>query len=357
MENQTINVMFIWTGVPSYMLACWRELKSRSGVNVKLLLEIPRADEQFAEKQCEGMDCLFFYKGESVDKASAQKCVIDFKPDLLVIVGWRAKISRFVATDRCFVNISKLLAFDMIFEWRFRKLFAPLVLHSYLKHFKGAFVPGDRTAFYAKFLGFKSSQIHHGLFSIDTQRFYESARKRQSLAGYPRSFVFVGRYAREKRLDILVEAYKRYRAKVESPWSLNCYGAGTEGSVLEGVAGVLDCGYAEPSAMVGVYAKNGAFVLTSEYDPWPLVIAEACATGLPVVCTEACGSHADLVRSYFNGVVCGTNDAESIAAGMLWVHRNEERISEIGRRGMALVEPYSKEQWTENFLQVCRKYI
>jgi hypothetical protein len=65
----------------------------------------------------------------------------------------------------------------------------------------------------------------------------------------------------------------------------------------------------------------------------------------------------DFVRSYYNGVVCGTNDAASIAQGMVWVHENEDRLLEIGQRGMALVEPYSKEQWCEHFLQICRNYV
>lgn len=351
-----MNIFFVWTGVPSYMLDCWRELASRPGVNVKLFLEIDRNDLPYAEKQCDGLDCSFFTKGEPIDKDKARQSISAFKPDLLVIVGWRARISRFVATDITFEGIPKLLAFDMIFEWKLRKLIAPMILSSYLKRFQGAFVPGDRTAFYSKFLGFKSSQIHHGLFSIDTQNVREAVIRRQALAGYPRSFVFVGRYAKEKRLDVLIKAYKLYRSKVDRPWTLNCYGRGAGEALLREVDGIMDCGYAEPAAMVDVYATNGAFVLTSEYDPWPLVIAEACAAGLPVICTEACGSHADLVRSHYNGVVCGTNDAESIAEGMLWVHENESRIREIGERGLALVAPYSKEQWAENFLQVSRKY-
>jgi glycosyltransferase involved in cell wall biosynthesis len=339
------------------MLDCWRELSSRQGINVGLFLEVNRDNKQFAENQCEGLDCSFFTKGESIDKDKVRQSISAFKTDLLVIVGWRARISRFVATDITFDEIPKLLAFDMIFEWKLRKLIAPMILSSYLKRFKGAFVPGDRTAFYSKLLGFKSSKTHHGLFSLDTEKFQEAAQLRFELQYYPRSFAFVGRYAKEKRLDVLVAAYKIYRSKVDQPWSLNCYGRGEESDLLREVDGIVDCGYAEPSAMVDVYATNGAFVLTSEYDPWPLVIAEACAAGLPIVCTEACGSHADLVRSHYNGVVCGTNDVESIAEGMLWVHENEERLAEIGRRGMALVEPYSKEQWAEHFSAIAEKYV
>ena len=352
-----MNVLFVWTGVPSYMVACWRELASRPGVKVKLLLEISSGNEASVEDMLQGLDFTFCFNGKAVEKAIVRNSVAEFNPDLLVSVGWRAKISRFMALDNAFESIPKLLAYDMIFEWKLKKFLAPLLLRSYIKRFVGAFVPGDRTTFYSKFLGFSSSNIHRGLFGIDAVKFAEAYEMRKKKESYPRSFAFVGRYATEKRLDVLVEAYKRYRSKVECPWSLNSYGQGEFAGLLCNVEGINDCGLATPDCMMDVYANNGAFVLTSEYDPWPLVVAESVASGLPVVCTEACGSHADLVRSHYNGVVCGTNDARSIAEGMLWIHENEDNLLEIGGRGMALVAPYSKEQWCEYFLQICEKYV
>ena len=353
----TMNFLFIWTGVPSYMVACWRELADKPGVNVKLLLEINKGDESVAEDMLQGLDYSFCYKGQDIKQESVRASIVAFKPDLFVVVGWRAKISRFVTLDKAFDNIPKLLAFDMIFEFKLKKFLAPLLLRSYLKRFCGAFVPGDRTTFYSKFLGFSSTNIHRGLFGIDAKRFAEAYEMRSQRDEYPRIFVFVGRYAKEKRLDVLVTAYKIYRTKVDNPWKLSCYGQGEDSDLLSGTEGVTDYGFTKPGDMVDVYANNGAFVLTSEYDPWPLVIAESVASGLPVVCTEACGSHADLVRSHYNGVVCGTNDAESIANGMVWVHENEKNLLEFGRKGMALVAPYSKEQWAEYFLAISKKYV
>ena len=329
------------------MIDCWRELDSRSQVSVKIFLEISRGEDKTADNMCRGLDCTFCYRGEPVDKKSVRQLIGAFNPDMLVVVGWRAEISRFVTTDSSFKEVPKILAFDMIFQFRMRKLLAPFVLHSYLEHFTAAFVPGDRTAFYSRFLGFKSSQIYHGLFSIDTQKFSRAADKRFRLGTYPCSFVFVGRYAKEKRLDVLVAAYKMYRSKVDNPWTLNCYGQGDDFCHLQGVDGVYDCGHVMSANVPDVYADNGALILASEYDPWPLVVAEACASGLPVICTEACGSHSDLVRSLFNGVVCGTNDPVSLAKGMLWIHENQQRAADIGRRGMDLVKPYSKEHWAD----------
>jgi glycosyltransferase involved in cell wall biosynthesis len=206
-------------------------------------------------------------------------------------------------------------------------------------------VPGERAAFYARFLGFRSEQIERGLFSIDIKQYAASFEQRKTLPAYPQRFLYVGRYAKEKRLDVLIKAYQIYRKQVRVPWALDCVGMGTAMTCLANVEGVRDLGFVQPQAMAEIYATHGAFVLASDFDPWPLVIAEAAASGLPVVCTDACGSHVDLVRSYYNGVVCGTASPVSLANGMMWIHENASDLLSIGGRGMDLVKPYSSEMW------------
>ena len=57
-----------------------------------------------------------------------------------------------------------------------------------------------------------------------------------------------------------------------------------------------DRGFVQPADQAAIWAEHGAFALASRYDPWPLVIVEACAAGLPVIHSEACGSAVELVR-------------------------------------------------------------
>ena len=158
-------------------------------------------------------------------------------------------------------------------------------------------------------------------------------------------------------MDVLVKAYRLYRSRTRDPWGLTCCGMGGQGGALKGEAGVCDRGFVQPNELPDVYARHGAFVIASEYDPWPLVIAEAVASGLPVICTEACGSHVDFVRDYYNGRVCGTNDIEGLAEAMAWIHERETELADMGARGQTLVTPFAKEQWAKRWYEILKKRV
>lgn len=354
-----MTVIFFWTGVTGYMAACWRALAAMPGIKLKLFIEVKRngsTDYRHAEVLA-GLDYDLRFEEESLDRAALRRKVQDLRPDVLVVLGWRCKMCRFVATDRSFGRIPKLFAFDMTFAFTLRKLLARIALRPYLRRFAGAVVTGERSAFYARYLGFRESQLERGLIGIDTALFAAAREARARLPSYPRQFIFVGRYTPEKRLDVLVKAYRLYRSRVRDPWGLTCCGMGPQGALLKGQEGIRDQGFVQPRAMPEIYAEHGALVITSAYDPWPLVIAEAVAAGLPVVCTEACGSHVDFVRSYCNGRVCGTNDVESIAEALVWIHEHESGLAKMGARGMALTALYSKEVWAERWIEICRKVV
>jgi len=72
---------------------------------------------------------------------------------------------------------------------------------------------------------------------------------------------------------------------------------------------------------------------------------EALASGLPVICTEACGAGLDLVRTCFNGLVVTTDSAPNLANAMAWLHNRYDLLPEIGRRGQALAAAFSAQSW------------
>ena len=142
-----------------------------------------------------------------------------------------------------------------------------------------------------RILGASQQSVRRGLYGVDFDGFAPLYEQRVAEAGgWPRKFLFIGRYAPEKGLDVLIEAYQRYRTTVTEPWALSCCGSGPLKHLLQGQAGIEDCGFQQPSQLRQIMATHGAFVLASHFDPWPLVVVEASAAGLPVLCTEACGS-------------------------------------------------------------------
>jgi len=351
-----MTIIFIWTGATSYMAACWRELAKKSGVRLKVFVEVKRdGTTGYAHREVlQGLDYSLTYEGEPWDRDEFRREVAALSPDVLVVLGWRCGKCRFVAMDPAFASVPKLFTFDMTFAFTPRKIAARFVLWPYLRRFAGAVVPSEASLCYARYLGFAASRVSRGLIGLDTERFGRAGDARKRLAAYPRRFLYVGRYTREKRMDVLLDAYRRYRSKVTEPWGLTCCGMGPHAGMLHHDEGVEDKGFVQPAELPGLYAAHGAFVIASEYDPWPLVIAEAVASGLPVVCTEACGSHADFVRPRLNGIVCPTNHVNKIADAMCWMHENERNLAEMGEQGKGFVAPFSKEQWASEWVARCQ---
>jgi len=351
-----MTIVFFWTGATSYMAACWRELAKKAGVRLKVFVEVRRdgTTGYSHHEVLQGLDYSLTYEGEPWDRDAFRREVAALSPDVLVVLGWRCGRCRFVAVDPAFANVPKLFTFDMPFAFTPRKIMARFVLWPYLKRFSGAVVPSEASFRYARYLGFASSRVSRGLIGLDTEQFGRASETRSRLEAYPRRFLYVGRYTREKRMDVLLKAYRHYRKQVKEPWTLTCCGMGPYAEKLQHGEGVEDKGFVQPSELPRLYATHGAFVIASEYDPWPLVIAEAVASGLPVVCTEACGSHADFVRPRLNGLVCPTNQADLIADAMCWVHENERDLAAMGEHGKSLVAPFSKEQWANEWVTRCQ---
>lgn len=352
-----MNVVFCWTGVTPAMVACWRAFAARPGVRLKLLIELPRRSDTAFDTQrvLTGLDCTLRFSDEPLDRQGLERELAAFAPDVIVVLGWRSPMCRAVAESRAFDDVPKIFAFDMTFAWTLRKLLAPVVLRRYLRRFVAALVTGARSAAYAQFLGLPAAVVETGLIGLDTAA-YEAARLAMPEAErFPRQFLSVGRYAPEKRLDLLMAAYAKYRGRVADPWGLSCAGMGPEKNRLAGRPGVTDMGFVQPGELPGLFARHGCFVIASDYDPWPLVIAESLASGMPVVCTDACGSHVELVRPQVNGVVCRTGNVESLARAMEWIHARAADLPAMAPSCTAAVAAYSAEAWADRFLALCRR--
>jgi glycosyltransferase involved in cell wall biosynthesis len=98
--------------------------------------------------------------------------------------------------------------------------------------------------------------------------------------------------------------------------------------------------------------QAGVFVLPSTYDPWPLALVEAAGSGLPIICSEACGSSVELVRHLHNGWLSATGDSQSLAAAMVAAHRSHGCLATIGARSLPMAAAYSAERWAERLVEM-----
>lgn len=118
---------------------------------------------------------------------------------------------------------------------------------------------------------------------VDTKLFHpgdgdgEGLRRRLGLDSSHRLLVFAGRPAREKRVDVLIEAVER----LGHPYVLLLVGA-TAGMAVSNR--VLELPYeTDPRRLAALLASCDAFVHANDAEPFGLVVLEAMACGLPVV--------------------------------------------------------------------------
>ena len=74
-------------------------------------------------------------------------------------------------------------------------------------------------------------------------------------------------------------------------------------SCYPGLIEVEFAGFATQQALPALYRSARLFVFPTRWDPWGVVVNEACAAGLPVLATPAAGAAGELVRDGENGYV------------------------------------------------------
>ena len=137
---------------------------------------------------------------------------------------------------------------------------------------------------------------------------------------WPR-LLYVGRLAREKGIDLLLQAL--YLIRPHFPrLHLQILGSGSEDSELRTLTGKLSL---EPSVnfcghrldLPSFYAESTLFVLPSRYEGMPNALLEAAVTGLPIVTTPSSSGLCDLLKDAQGTWVSSAVSAESLAEILL----------------------------------------
>jgi glycosyltransferase involved in cell wall biosynthesis len=159
---------------------------------------------------------------------------------------------------------------------------------------------------------------------VDTTLFHPRRRSQALRAelgmGSRFTFLYVGRLAAEKRVDFLVEAFRRASALVpRGVMHLIIAGTGPCEAELKAIAppdvsflGFLD----RQTQLPDLYANCDAFVFASLTETLGLVVLEAMASALPVIAAPV-GGVQDHVRDCVNGLTYDPGEPSAMARGMV----------------------------------------
>jgi glycosyltransferase involved in cell wall biosynthesis len=287
---------------------------------------------------------------ERADADEVGRVVDDFAPDILLVCSWSVGAYRRVARQWR-GRALRILAMDN--QWHASPKQRLGVATSRLNiqpTYDVALVADERGAVFASKLGFPAERLLWGLYTCDHDLFAEVAERRGE-ALPPEVFAFVGRLVDDKAVDVLVDGYATYRASVDAPWPLLVAGTGPLDHLLDDQEGVERVGFVQPSELPDLFERTGCLVLPSRFEPWGVVVHEATAAGLPVVCTRVCGASTRLVLDGYNGAVVTPDDPDALAAGLRRVHEAPaDQRRQMGAASRSLAQQYTPRRWAANLL-------
>lgn len=158
--------------------------------------------------------------------------------------------------------------------------------------------------------------------------------------GSATSFVFIGRLAPVKGVDVLLEAFALARQSAPDI-RLTIVGDGPERARLEALAGPMGeavrfTGYLSQGEVAALLAGADALVLASHAEGVPVVLMEAMAAGRAVIATDITGVP-ELVDDGVSGFLVPPGDPAAFAARMAEVAQDPDLRRRLGQAGKARV--------------------
>lgn len=337
------RIAVLWQSMSGYFNACLKALSSAAGARIALAYEAARPMAPFDAAQFEWVDTAYRWSG-SPDAAQVRRLVSSLEPDAVLVSSWHINPYRTVLHELRGRGIPRVLCMDNQWLGTPKQWLGRMTWRLYIRPcYDLAFIPGDRQARFARLLGFRSEHLMRGLYCADTEAFLAP---RSDGEARDKAFLYVGRLVPEKGISVLATAYQWYRRAVTDPWPLRVAGTGPELGRLSGVDGVELLGFVQPGDLPAVMRRAAVAVCPSLFEPWGVVIHEAAAAGMVIVCSEAVGAGPHLVQDGYNGYVVPTGQAADLSRAMIALtSMSDERRQGMSAASESLGRQFTPQRW------------
>ena len=239
-------------------------------------------------------------------------------------------------------------------DLRSRSIFLESLKRKFLEQCDGFLVAGKSSREYLKSYGVRDDTVITAPNAVDTHFFIQSAQvargrdaiNRQKFKLPRRYFLFVGRLVKHKGILDLLDAYVMLAPHLREQISLVLAGDGPGRAELQKRAAAIKpgsvhlAGFLQREELAVHYALAEAFVFPTHTDPWGLVVNEAMACGLPVICSSATGCAADLIDRQ-NGRVVAAGGVLEIASALSELADDSQLRSSMGDASTKKIQAYS----------------
>lgn len=144
-------------------------------------------------------------------------------------------------------------------------------------------------------------------------------KQKRNFTQNPLRFLFVGRFAFNKGINVLIEAAKQLNEEgYADKFHFDLVGKGPlyeEYLSKYNLPNLTFVGFADDAQLENLYRSDDVFVLPTLFEGMPTVVLEAMANGMPIIVTDV-GATKEMVDSS-NGYIIEKNDVQSLKKAIL----------------------------------------
>ena len=290
------------------------------------------------------------------------KAILRYKPDIVITSGYDT-LAYWEAFLYCKVFKKKYIL------WNSTTLLSTGKINGFIGRIKQIIIGGaDRYIAYGKkaaeyltHMGTSKEHIHVGINTVDmnwfrkkTKKFYQDENLRKERLRYPKLLMlYVGQLIERKGISQLLKALNELH---DPNVGLLIVGSGPQGKELkqfcqdQNLENVYFEGFQQQEALLRYYALADVLILPSFKEVWGLVVNEALASGIYVLCSNYAGAAYDLIKEGWNGILF---DPHSIEELIILIRKTKEQVEDIRARRDAISEhachEFSIERSTQAF--------
>jgi glycosyltransferase involved in cell wall biosynthesis len=334
------RILILYRELAGYFLACLDELCMTYDIHADIVAYPINKDAPFQLKHSQRVSITF---RSDYDRNSLKEKIKQGDYALIFVSGWFDKDYLFALSAR---RCPAIIGFDNPWRGSLKHYIAAVYGRVLIKpKFDFAFVPGSKQKTFARYLGFPASKIITGVYSCDVPKFSSIQRT----GAQPKRLIYVGRYAPEKFIPQLFEAFLAVNASLLEPWELHCVGVGPlyENRMIN--PQIHHHGFMQPDELMAFMAVGNAFILPSLYEPWGLVVHEFAAAGYPMIISDAVCAAEAFLKPGFNGYLFKAGNKESLKIALSELLLNsEEELLLMGERSKSLAQSITPSSWAKS---------
>ncbi len=169
-------------------------------------------------------------------------------------------------------------------------------------------------------------------------------------------FLYAGNLSLRKGIHILINAWKTLpNANNHELWLIGS--KQLPGFVFENMPHSIKIKENMPHQdLLNLMRQADAFILPTLADGFGMVISEAMAIGLPVICTQNSGG-TEIITHLQNGLIITAGDEQAIIESINWCIKNPNQLNEIGKSALKTAEEYPWSAYRKRLIEEISKRI